>query len=86
MVKEVKFKLRKSWFLIEVERTSRTHLHILATATGARTSKADVTLPSGVDPWLTFNVVFGNLRLTVLGGEGQCVCARARARVCVCVI
>ena len=70
---EVKFKLKKSKFLIEVEKNSRSSLHVLATAVGAATSKHDVTLPRGLDPWLSFNVVFGNLRVTLFGSHGQCV-------------
>ena len=70
---EVRFKLKKSKFLIEVQKNSDSRLHVLATAVGAGTSKHDVNLPRGLDPWLTFSVVFGNLRVTLLGGHGQCV-------------
>ncbi|XP_070173448.1 uncharacterized protein [Littorina saxatilis] len=71
IIDEVNFKLKKSKFTIVVERTSRSKLHVLATANETHTSKYDVNLSHRHDPWVTFNVLFGDLRLIVNGCAGK---------------
>ncbi|KAK7442997.1 hypothetical protein BaRGS_00040490, partial [Batillaria attramentaria] len=69
---EVKFKLKKSKFSITFERTSRSLLHIVSTNTEGLSNTYDVGVPSGVDPWPTFNVLFGLLSIiSIASGKNK---------------
>ncbi|KAL8593958.1 hypothetical protein ACOMHN_021810 [Nucella lapillus] len=74
VLEEVRFKLKRSEFHIEVRRASRSLVHLVARPASANgytsARQQDVKIPHDLDLWVTFNVMFGDLRITLKQSHG----------------